>query len=441
MTGQSVLLNFINHCQISQCDDALQEQVKKCFIDASMVLCAGTRNESSRKVASFARQTFPGNEATILATGEKAGLIGAVVANAMAANALDLDDGFSLIMGHPGAGLIGGLLSASEMIDCTYGEFLSALLVGYEICIRQGLCMQDYYSFYHSTGSYAAMGTAAAVGKLLKLSNEELMNAMGIADYYGPLVPCMRTVRTPSLNKDGIYLGAQTGVEAVLLAKAGIDGKAMILLDDSYRSYIDSLNRKFYIFDVYFKFFSCCRWAQGALTAVKKMQIPADISCIKNIFVYSYNASGELFSGLPQNETEAQYNLRYPLASYLINGDFGPNESSLHIDNSERMQALMDKIIFITDPEYERMFPEKRYTRVVIKIDDGQIIDSGPTEPAGDHGSDVPMNEIIQKCIHFNSIFHAPEKINKAIHEILSADYDAKFSGLRSYIAELAKVN
>ena len=32
--------------------------------------------------------------------------IGAALANGMAANALDLDDGYSLLRGHPGAGFL-----------------------------------------------------------------------------------------------------------------------------------------------------------------------------------------------------------------------------------------------------------------------------------------------------------------------------------------------
>lgn len=434
------ILEFIKKSRIENCSKELQEHVKKCFLDTTMVLCAGTRNESSKKIAKFSENIFPGNEATILSSGKKTSLIGATIANAMAANALDLDDGFSLTKGHPGAGLIGGLLSASETTECTYGDFLSSLLVGYELCIRQGLCIQDYYNFYHSTGSYAGFGTAACVGKLLDVSDDVLANALGIADYYGPLVPCMRSVRVPSLNKDGIYLGAQIGVESILLAQAGIDGKSLIMTDDKYKNYISSLGEKYYIFDLYFKFYSCCRWAQGALAAVANLNNinKINVNEIKKIDVYSYGASGELYSGIPQNETEAQYNLKYPLASFLINGKFGPYESSLNINRSNEIISLMNKINFNLDSEFEKLFPAKRYTRVKIELLDGSIIDTGAIEPKGEANSSVSIYDIVEKSIEINSIFNDEAEVKDVIDVILNSDYSTDFKKIREKIIKIA---
>lgn len=436
----NIILDYIKNTRIEDCDAQLQEHVKKCFLDLVMVTCCGTRNPSSKQIADYAETVLPGNEATVLCTGRKASLLGATLANAAAANALDIDDGYSMTKGHPGAGLIGGILAAAEKVDCTFGDVLSALLVGYEISMRQGICLQNYYDFYHSTGSYAGVGTAAAVSKLFNMSSEETANALGIADYYGPLVPCMRTVRVPSLNKDGIYLGSKLGMEAVLLSQHGIDGKAHILADKAYTDYVLSLGSKNYIYDLYFKFFSCCRWAQGAITALVNLTQNTKINPndIQKITVYSYGASGELYSGLPENEMEAQYNMCYPIASYLINGDFGPLQSSIHIDKSDSVQKLMSKISFVQEPEYEAAFPAKRYTRVEILLCDGRQLVSEPTEPLGEPSSNVTMQDIIEKALKINSLYTDSERVNKAISAITSANYTDHFSPIYKTIMDVA---
>jgi 2-methylcitrate dehydratase PrpD len=80
---------------------------------------------------------------------------------------------------------------------------------------------QDYYYFYHSIGSYASLGETTSAGRLLGLSEIFLSNALSIADYFAPMTPCMRSVQEPSMNKEGIYIGAQLGMQSVLLAKSG----------------------------------------------------------------------------------------------------------------------------------------------------------------------------------------------------------------------------
>lgn len=436
------LINFIKGFRIEKTEEKLQQYVKMCFLDTIMVLSAGTRNQSSGKAATFAKKYFSGADATILRTGERVGLMGAALANAMAANALDMDDGFNLTKGHPGAGIIGGIISASEMLECSYGDFLSALLVGYEISMRQGLCVQNYYNFYHSTGAYIGVGIAAAINKLWNTTDEELVNSIGIADYYGPLVPCMRTVREPSMNKDGIYLGTQIGVEAVLLARSGFDGKAPLLLDDRYKDHIRTLGEKYYIYDLYFKFFSCCRWAQSALTALEDIMTKnvIDLNKIEKIEVYSYGASGELYSGIPSNETEAQYNLRYPIASYLLNGDFGPMQSSIKIDQSNAIRELMDKIIFIPCKEFEDAFPQKRYSKVVIWMTGGKNISSNIVEPKGEPGAKDNYIKIVEKGVNINKTFSDVDKLRNVINIILKSDYGIPFNDVLNAILSISIV-
>ena len=434
------ICKYVRTTRIENCDETLQAHVRKCFLDLAMVTACGTRNPSSKLAADYAHNILPGNDATVWRTGKKASLLGATVANAAAANALDMDDGYSMTKGHPGAGIIAGILAAAEKAESTFGDVLSALLVGYELSMRQGLCLQDYYNFYHSTGAYAGFGTAAAVCKLFDASDEQLCNALGIADYYGPLVPCMRTVREPSLNKDGIYLGAKLGMEAVLLSRHGIDGKAHLLGDEAYTELVQSLGKKHYVYDLYFKFFSCCRWAQGALTAIRCME-KVDPAQIGKIDVYSYGASGELYGGVPENEMQAQYNMRYPIAVYLLQGDFGPLQSSISIDSSDAVKELMGKISFEIEPEYEKAFPAKRYTRVEITLHDGTRLRSGATEPLGEPTSGVSMEQIAQKGMKINGLYNDPDKVAAVIETIEKANYSDKFAPILQAVLEIAQVN
>ena len=132
------LLSFIRNTTWETMSEEVQQQAKKCFLDLAGVLTAGAKNNSAQKAAAYVRENYPAGNCTVFATGEKSNLIGAAMANGMSANALDLDDGYSLLRGHPGSGFFGALLTATEESDCTYGELLAALVVAYEVSIRQG---------------------------------------------------------------------------------------------------------------------------------------------------------------------------------------------------------------------------------------------------------------------------------------------------------------
>ena len=94
------LLEFIQDTHWDTLNDKVQNQAKKCFLDLAAVLCCGAKNNSAKKAAAYVEANYPIGDVTILSTGKKTNLIGAAMANGMSANALDLDDGYSLLRGQ-----------------------------------------------------------------------------------------------------------------------------------------------------------------------------------------------------------------------------------------------------------------------------------------------------------------------------------------------------
>lgn len=361
----------------------------------------------------------------------------------MSANALDLDDGYSLLRGHPGSGFFGALISAAEASNCTYGEFLAAVVVAYETGIRQGYSIRDYFTWDHSSGSYSAFATAASVGKLLGLSRHELEMALSIADFIAPVNPAKRSCYVPSMNKDGIYYGQHAGTQAVLMAKAGITGRNAIILDDNYTPYIDSLGKKFYMFDLYIKFYSCCRWAHSPICAISDLMKEYVFTSedVEKVDVYTFGNAGTLYRCAPTCEDEAQYNIIYPLAAQLIFGDCGPIESSTTRMLDSRVVSMINRIEFHQDFEYDKVFPGKRLSRVEIKLKDGRLFKSAPYEPKGDHNADVSIQDIVEKIHKFNELYAPKEMVDRFVDIVLNTEPSGSFSKILDSIRELAVTN
>lgn len=437
------LLNFILETKYDTLDEKVQKHALKCFFDLSCVIAAGAKNHTTKTITGYVEGNYPEGEVTVLSTGRSSNLIGASLANGMAANALDLDDGYSLLRGHPGSGFFGALLSASDLVNCTYGEFLAALVVAYETSIREGYAIRDFYGWDHSSGSYSAFGAAASIGKLLGLSCHELEMALGIADFLLPVVPAKRSCYVPSMNKDGIYFGQHVGAQAVLMARAGMTGKNPIILDDKYANYIDSLGSKFYMFDLYIKFFSCCRWVHSPIGAVAGLMKDNKLEAedIARVDVYSFGNAGTLYKKAPTCEDEAQYNIIYPIAAQIVFGKVGPIESSTAKMLDERIAPTMKKIEFHHEPEYDKVFPGKRLSHVVITTFDGRVLKSPALEPRGDHNADVSIPELVEKAFIINGSYSKHSTIELFVNAVLNTDPCEPFSKVYKTIKNLATEN
>lgn len=436
------LLDFIES-DFNDFSDEVQDQAKKMFLDLAGVICAGAKNKTAQTAAAYTKENYPNGDYTILGTGHKTNLIGAALANGMAANALDLDDGYSLLRGHPGAGFFGAMISAAENSGCSYGEFLAAIVVAYEVSIRQGYSIRDFYGWDHSSGSYGTFATAASVGKLLKLDRHEMEMALGIADFIMPVTPAKRSCYVPSTNKDGIYWGQHAGTQAVMMAKAGLSGKNPVILDDEYLHYIDTLGKEFYFFDLYIKFYSCCRWAHSPIKAVKSIMDRHNIKAedIAKVDIYSFGRAGTLYKNAPQNEDEAQYNIIYPIVSQILFGNCGPLESSTEKMFDERVKKYINLIEFHHEPEYDKVFPGKRLSRAEITVVDGTVYKSDAFEPDGDHNAEVTVDDLIKKIHSIDGSYNSKENLDEMIDTILHTDYKAPFEIVLKKIQKCALEN
>ncbi len=223
--GTDRVLDFISNTTWEDLPESVRIQSRRCLLDLMGALVAGRRTPVGDIMAGVAGDQFPGDQATILVSGERVSAMGAALANGFAQNALDIDDGYRLIKGHPGAAFLPALLAALEIKGgCTGIEFLTTVVIGYEIGIRAGLIRHTVYPTYHSSGSWGAVSAAAGASRLLELSRAHLREALGTAEYHAPIAPMMKGIDVPSMGKDSLGWGNMTGLASVFMAQRGFTG-------------------------------------------------------------------------------------------------------------------------------------------------------------------------------------------------------------------------
>ena len=124
-------LSFILNTTWDQIPTEVRHQSKRCLLDTLGALLAGMNTPVGRLMTNIGTDQFRGEEATILVSGRRTSATGAALANGFAANALDIDDGYRLIKGHPGACVLPAILAAGEMAgECSGEMFLTAMIIG-----------------------------------------------------------------------------------------------------------------------------------------------------------------------------------------------------------------------------------------------------------------------------------------------------------------------
>jgi 2-methylcitrate dehydratase PrpD len=382
----------------------VQERAVTCVMDLFGLTIACSRTHMAHNGIRLAEETFAAGSIPVVGTSSRMSLMGAVTAYGYNINALDADDGHNMIKGHPGAVLMAGLWPAAIQRGVSYKEFLTAMAVGYEVAIRAGLALHRYYGYYHGTGSWGAFGVAAGVSRLLGCGREVLSNALGIADYQGPIAPVMRIVEIPSMNKDGIAWGAVTGAMAVEAAAHGITGRFYNLLEQEHGELLLTLGAEYEILNVYFKSFPCCRWAQPAIVAALTLRRKHALAVedVDKISIRTFKAATQLSSVTPTLCDEAQYNMIYPVCAALAEGRFTPIEvSEDYLRSHPQVVAMMERVSFEVDENFEAQFPRKRYAQLKLLKTNGETLVSDVAEPLGEAEHRVDPEWVFRKLQNF----------------------------------------
>ena len=377
-------LEFALDVNWNELPEAVQHQSKRALLDNLGVLIAGGITPASRIMLAFVEEQMaasdPKSKCTVISTGEKVSAVGAALANGTAANGLDMDDGYNLAKGHPGAALLPVLLASAELADNVSGkDFLAALAVGYELAMRAAVIRHATYTTYHSTGSWGAIGGAAAGGRLLGLNPKQLGHAMGIAEYFAPIAPMMKGIDVVAMTKDSISWGAMVAMSSILLAVKGFTGINPLFVDGPGPGLTKALGTDWLIMDLYHKPYACCYWAQapiaGTLALIREHSLTPEQ--IARITVYSFREAIQLLCDPPRDTEEAQYNLAYGVACAVLKGKLGPSEVTAPAIFDPQTLEYMDRIKPVEDADIQEEFPARRRARVEITTSDGRVLDSG----------------------------------------------------------------
>lgn len=388
MTGHEVA-RFVADLRWDDLPDPVRQQARMCLLDNLGVTLAGTLTSVSRIVASYAARTWPGKAATILLHNKRSSPAGAAFANGWTANAIDSDD-IIRYAGHAGGQVFPVALALAEARALDGAHLLTALVVGYEVAHRAGRCWHDAHQVYQSEGSWGSVACAATAAHLMKLQPEQIMHGLGIAEYHAPNAPMMEDIDHPAMVKHAMGWGAMNGVVSAELAAEGFTGTPSILSLEKYRPWVCDIGQNYIMVDGLTrkrKGFACCAWTHGAAEGAKRLVDQNSIPLVEiaTIRVETFHEGWRLGADLPTSTEEAQFNMAWPLAAMLVDGEVGPRQTLEHRLRDVEIQRLARKVELVESEELNDLADlfekgDRRghwASRVTLVLRDGREFRSG----------------------------------------------------------------
>ena len=411
------LENFLLNTKWEELPSQVQQRLRGCMLDLLGALVAGSGSEQFRVGVRLAKKLFKDGDIAAIGTKETFSTVGAATAMGHSSNAYDIDDGHNIIRAHPGTSFIGGLLAAGYEKDIDAKDFLTALYVAYEATIRMGAAIMDYYQYAHSSGTFGAVGVVAGAGRMYGFTKEQMNNALSVSEFNAPLVPGIRSVEYPSMNKDGVPFGVMVGELALEAGMCGFTGNKNLLEAEEYQHYLDDLGIKHEVMDLYFKPYPCCRWGHPAIDACLAVMQDNAVKAedIEKVIVETFYKATQLSKDIPSCADEAQYNIAYPVASSIVNGGF--SIAQVEETSDPKVHAMMEKLTFQCDPELDAQFPAKRLCRVRMILKDGSTVVSGVHEPRGEAFENIGYDWLAEKFLRITG-----HKLTRAQQDELIAD-------------------
>lgn len=397
-------IEFILETTFDDLPKATINEAIRCLIDTLGVAVGGRETQLSSIIHNHAFGQFGGTQVTLWQDGRTVSAAGAALANGMTIDALDAHDGMKLTKGHVGCGVFPTLIAVMQAEGITDPrEFLTSIVIGYEIGTRAGIALHASACDYHTSGAWIALAAAALSARQLGLNADQTREALGIAEYHGPRSQMMRVIDAPTMVKDGSGWGAMAGVSAAYLAKDGFTGAPAITMEDpELAGFWADLGTNWYIEQQYIKLYPVCRWAQpaveGALTLMRNHKLTTDQ--ITSIKVETFHEAKRL-AAIPTNTEQAQYSLPFSVAAAVVRGSIGVPEVTENGLNDPEIIALARSIQITETDEFNDAFPARRFARTHIRLKDGQTLSSMPTEAQGDPENKVSDQVIWEK---FNAL-------------------------------------
>ncbi len=368
------------------------------ILDGLGVALAGSTDECSRIVQAQIRQMYGKGESSIVGTALAAPAAKAALANGVAGHAMDYDDtqlstskeAVYGLLTHPTTPVLAAVLAIGEKENISGEEFVLAYVLGVEVeCrIADAINPRHYQDGFHSTATMGGIGAAMAVGKILRLKEEQLIRTLGIAasmasglrENFGTMTKPLHAGRA-----------AENGVSAALLARDGFTAAANIL--EARRGFFNAmaggcdenkitgrLGSPYFMKEpgISIKPYPSGSLSHPAQDLILDLVKQHDLGAheIDHVDVgTNSNVPNALIYPMPKTALEGKFSIPFCMAIAILERKAGIAQFQDRKVRDKKVVEMMKRVTLCVDDELEKLGYDQVRSRIRIRLKNGRMIE------------------------------------------------------------------
>jgi 2-methylcitrate dehydratase PrpD len=334
------------------------------------------------------------------------------------------------LLTHPTTPVLAAVLAMGEREKITGRELVLAYILGVEVeCrIADAIYPRHYQEGFHSTATMGGLGAAVAVGKILRLKEEKLIQTLGIAasmasglrENFGTMTKPLHAGRA-----------AENGVTAALLAQAGFTSATNIL--EARRGFYQAmaggydeskisgrLGQPYFMID---PGISIKPYPSGSLShpaqdlildLVKRHELGADD--IEQIEVgTNSNVPNALIYPMPKTALEGKFSIPFCMAIAVLERKAGIAQFQDRKVRDKRVIEMMKRVTLYVDDELEALGYDQVRSRVRVKLKNGRLIEGRYDVARGHPEKPMSWPELSEKFRDCAELVLPRQRVEEAI--------------------------
>lgn len=434
-TAPDAIVTLVEHCldtSYAQLPEPVVAVTKNQILDTLGIGLAGRGQPGAHQLRDFTIEMAGKPEARIWGTDVQVPAQDAARVNATMAHALDYDDTHERSLVHPSVITVPGALAVADMLGNVTGrELITAIALGVDVACRLAAAARPGVSAFengwHNTTLYGYFAATAVTGKLMGLTRDQLVSAMGIA-FHQAAGNSQAHLDGALTKRMGPGFASYGGVLSARLAQRGVQGATAVLEGDRgfFRQYHDNhysreillegLGSTFAGGEVSFKPWPSCRGSHTAADAALALFAAAGIEPEQVASIRVFNGPGEfplLSSPLskkqhPASVVEAQFSIPWVVAAAVADRRVTLDHFTSAAIQRPDLLALTQRIQTVEEDALARPGGGPGAARIEVLLKDGRRFDKTVSHAKGEPGNPMSTAEFQQKFLDCTKIAGMP---------------------------------
>ncbi len=441
------LAQFTKDLRFEDLTDETVTNVKRFLLDSIGCAYGGSLTHDVQIMRDFYNDMGGTPEATVINSNKKLPMIHQCLLNSLMIRALDYNDIYwEQDPSHP-SDLIPAALTPAEVLHKTGKELITAIVLAYEW--EQRFCEFAFpgvreTKWHHATLTQFASPLAA--GKILNLSVEELVHALGISASHNHTLGVVTAGNLTMMKNTVDPMAVQSGLQAALLAKRGYEGPAHVLdgkegIVDTFQNnefklniLIDGLGESFRINRCSMKAFPTEALTHTPMSAVIRLMKEYKISKedIKEVKIGTVARAVDILSDPskydPKTRETADHSLPYCISVCISDGTATPVSFSEEKIMDPEIRSFLPKIKVVANSEFEKTFPALKQAEAEIVTKNGKTFKMNLDYPLGDYREPMDESTLLTKFDAMVIPITGQSKRDKIIDAILNIEMEKDIS-------------